>query len=406
MVVVLLLSAIVVALVAIFGVLFGILQNDRQRTANDRQGTAGAVIPNAGLLLPVRSQPAIHAQSRVLEPGVAATGPPLLTIVRIDEAIVERPNLAKVANNGWSGTVLELAGNLLSNPRFVDAVGARGGYYVVKAEPGVKWMVARGQQVAQATGKSGQAGARAVVVGGASMAIGAQFLGAVASAAAYKALFGQVVEAKFLSEVIHERQMSEVLGLVDRAAEIVKDLSRYELPERWPAVILSEAVRVGGLLLDQSAASDRLRTRMLETKGAKKVQVPEQVALEFAVSYSTHTAAAQLAAARTIHAAACGDVVTESEMLMTLERTLKRLSDHHDIMNQMVETEAWWTKLPFAPADRPRYKALVELHQPVVDTLTGSGTAWLIDGAIEGREVEARELTESEFEQLTAGSAD
>ena len=75
-------------------------------------------------------------------------------------------------------------------------------------------------------------------------------------------------------------------------------------------------------------------------------------------------------------------------------------------MNQMVETEAWWTKLPFAPADRPRYKALVELHQPVVDTLTGSGTAWLIDGAIEGREVEARELTESEFEQLTAGSAD
>jgi hypothetical protein len=161
-----------------------------------------------------------------------------------------------------AGPVSSFVSSLLANEQVVGVLGGKVGYWVVRAPSAIRWMTAHGQRVAQAVGEAGRAGGRAQIVGGTTLALTPAGAAALSAAIAHQVLVSEIRKVGALVSLVHQRQVSEVLGVADRGIALVNQLmSGFEGPADWPEALVYELVRLHGLVADQGAASDRLRDR-------------------------------------------------------------------------------------------------------------------------------------------------
>lgn len=316
-----------------------------------RVPSSGALVPNSTeVWRPERSLVALGPPA-VSDTMLATVEPAIVMsfMDRLDERLSAARELGELAS--VAGPVARGLTALASNERLVGTLAGKAGYWVVQAPRGTTWLTAAGRPVAQATGPSGQVGAKAVIVGGTAVALAPELAAVGAAALAEYVLTMRVERVGKIVSLVHQRQMSEALAAADEARELVdriRTLSRE--PTDWPDVLLQRLVGCHHDLARQSSASDRIRDLVLGAADATTMKQPRQpgsgdrgaAIAELAAGYQVHAMAAQAAAIRAEHAIAHGDTVTAHVVLDDLATHLVGLRRHHEVIDGISEQRRHW----------------------------------------------------------------
>lgn len=400
-------AAIVVVLLIVVGVQRRDLRAARSDDRTNQRGalidatSGGAVIPRPTMAPGAGGEAHVEPANGVGDDRVRLEVDFLGELIDAKE-VVDRLR-AKAPKS--AGPVATFLATLLSNEQVVGTLGARVGYWIVRAPALTTWMTANGSQVAQAVGSQG-AGARAVIVGGSAAALTPAGIAAITAALAHQALVRQIRAVGELVSLVHRRQVSEVLAFADRGEIAIRDLLAVSAddPRRWPPVLLHEVVRLHGLAGDQSAASIRFRELLLAGTADASARPPTdatsgEAVAELEAAYKIHLVSAQLAAARAVHARACGDDVTASAMYQQASRSLESFAEHHAVMAEIVAKPD-----PLRPWKREYGRSIARMHDhyaDVIEQLTGRGTVFLVPATAPG---EAIELTAEDVDEMGIGT--
>jgi hypothetical protein len=227
--------------------------------------------------------------------------------------------------------------SLAGNEKVVGTLAGKAGYWVVKSAPGTKWMTAHGRQVAQAVGPTGRAGTRAVVVGGAAVALGPELVALGSMIAAEQILTARIERGNRIASMIHQRQMSDALAYTDEARELTARVrASSDDPRLWPESLVRRVVDCHESLAHHGRITDRIRDQILQDVDDGE-RLPRQPGLgdrgeagaELSAGYEIHAAAAQLAAIRVEHAYAHGDQRAAEVFTEDLRQHIGSLQEHH-----------------------------------------------------------------------------
>ncbi|MBK8332674.1 MAG: hypothetical protein IPL07_09890 [Acidimicrobiaceae bacterium] len=280
--------------------------------------------PVQGALVPVSSLRPLPDLSQIsLEPIPHHLHVHAALVIQFNEHLSSELQLARTSGrlSAIKGPLANAMASLLNNPKVMDTALGKAGYYLVKASPGAKFMTANGVKVAQEAGKAGQAGARAIVIGGAALALGPELAAVALAATAEYIMTAKIEQVGKVAELIHHRQMAEALSTSDQVLQLVQRLREYDDPSEWPEVLIAPLVTAHHELSRQAFAAARLRELILsdDLDGALQPAGPaagnrSSAFYELAAGYELYAAAAQAAAARLVHAQAHGDEVTTAEL--------------------------------------------------------------------------------------------
>ena len=310
--------------------------------------------PAQGALVPVSSLRPLPDLSRVsLEHVPHHVHAQAALVIQFNEHLSSELQLARTSGrlSTIKGPAAQAMASLLNNPKVMDTVLGKAGYYLVKASPGAQWMTANGVKVAQEAGKAGQAGTRAVVIGGAAFALGPELAAVALAATAEYILTAKIEQVGKAAELIHHRQMAEALGTADQVLQLVQRLREYDDPSDWPEVLIAPLVTAHNELSRQAFAAARLRDLILsgDPEGTRQPAGPgagdrSGAFYELAAGYELYAVATQAAAARLVHAHAHGDDVTTAELEWQLHRHIEQLRDHHKAINDLTDRKSRWFK--------------------------------------------------------------
>lgn len=289
-----------------------------------------------------------------------------------------------------SGPIARAVQALAGSEGLVRVAMGKAGFAVVKMPPGTKWMVANGQQVAQALGKGGQAGARAPIVGLATASVVAPQLIVVGAAlTAEYLLVAKIEQGVRVASLIHQRQVSEALAAGDAARALVERTRNWSDDAReWPEVLVRELVDCHAELKRQGHASIRLRDLVLTEADAPAENEKSRPArpgsgdvvearTELIAGYEVHASAAQVAAARLEHALAHGDRQTAAVLSFDLVQHLGDLKDHHSTLMAVSEQRERVLKRKWGST----IKSITDGYAPLVEHLESGGQFLLTEGS-------------------------
>ena len=291
----------------------------------------------SGALLPVSLLRPLPDLSLVQLEQVSAVGERAALVIELRDDLGAELQTARSSGalNLVKGPAAAALASLLNNERIVDTMLGKAGYYVVTASPAAKWMSANGRNVAQEVGKHG-AGARAVVVGGATFALAPEVAAVALAATAEYILTAKIERMGKVVDLVHHRQLAEALSAADQVLQLIGRLREYDDPRDWPEVVMSPLVSAHLALGRQTFAADRLREVILgnDPEGTKQPSDPRtgdksSARDELAAGYELHAVAAQAAAARLVHAQAHGDDITAAELEWQLGEHISQLRKHH-----------------------------------------------------------------------------
>lgn len=348
--------AVLIALSLVAAVAFGLGRRSSHRvTAPNTElvavSSSGAVVPRStGVWRPEVALASLEpSRSHAHSPAVPEDAIIMTFLEGIDATLTvahkhgELPTVAGPVARGLT--------SLASNERLVGALAGKAGYWIVKAPRGVNWLTAAGRPVAQASSTGGQAGARAVIVGGTAVAFAPELAAVAAAAAAEYILTMKVERVGKIISLVHQRQVSEALAASDQARSLVNRIRAFSNePTEWPDALLYRLVDCYQNLAYQSSASDRIRDLVLGQADADPKKQPRlpgtgdrgSAIAELAAGYQVHAIAAQAAALRAEHSIAHGDIVTAQVVLDDLAAHLNGLARHHEIIDGISEQRRRW----------------------------------------------------------------
>lgn len=354
-----------------------VLRLFKKRTVED------SVLPAArrtqGAFVPVSSPrplPDLHSIS--LEPVDEGLQAQAALVIEFNEGLSSTFELLRSSGQfrAATGPLADALASLLNNPRVMDTVLGKAGYYLVKASPKARFMTKDGVRVAQEFGKAGQAGSRAVVVGGVGVALAPELAAVALAATAQYILTVNVEQIGKVAEVVHHRQMAEALGTADQVLHLVRRLQAYDDPRDWPEVLIAPLATAHLELSRQTFAAARLRDLILHDDSDGELQPAGPSAgsrssafYELAAGYELYAAAAQAAAARLVHAQAHGDEVSTSEHESQLHHHIAQLSEHHRAINELTDRksrrfkQSWGRSLSGLREAHAEVIALAEAHE-------------------------------------------
>jgi hypothetical protein len=330
-------------------------RSTRQVTASStelvRVPSSGAVVPRSAREW--RPEVALASLAPSSVHGVTPAGPDAAIVVSFLDRLDDR--LTAAHRHGElptiTGPVARALASLAGNERLVGALLGKAGYWVVQAPRGTKWLTAAGRPVAQASSTAGQAGTRAVIVGGTAVAFAPELAAVAAAAVAEYILTAKVERVGKMVSLVHHRQVSEALAAADQARSLVGRIRAFsDEPTDWPEVLLQRLVECHNTLAHQAAASDRIRDLVLgeaDGEARKQPRLPGSgdrgsAIAELAAGYQVHSIAAQAAALRTEHAIAHGDAVTARVVQDDLATHLDGLRRHHEIIDGISDQRRRW----------------------------------------------------------------
>lgn len=307
-----------------------------------------------GALVPVsRLRPLPNLSQINLEPMPHHLRAQAALVIQFNEHLSSELQLARTSGrfSTIKGPLASALASLLNNPKVVDTAFGKAGYYLVKASPGAKFMTAKGVKVAQEAGKAGQAGARAVVIGGTAVALGPELAAIALAATAEYILTAKIEQIGKVAELVHHRQMAEALSTADQVLHLVQRLRDYDDPSEWPEVLIAPLVTAHHELSRQAFAAARLRDLILsdDMDGALQPAGPaagnrSSAFYELAAGYELYAAATQAAAARLVHAQAHGDDITTAELEWQLHQHISQLREHHKAIDDLTNRKSRWFK--------------------------------------------------------------
>jgi len=287
------------------------------------------------------------------------------------------------------GPVASAVASLLNNPKIMDTVLGKAGLYLVKASPGAKWMTANGVKVAQEAGKAGQAGTRAVIIGGAAFALGPELIAVGLATYAEYVITVKIERVGKVAGLIHHRQVADVLSTADQVLYLIGRLREYDTPGDWPEVLVAPLVTAHIELSRQTFAAARLRELIMSGDPDGDRQPAEPAAgdrssayYELAAGYELLAVAAQGAAVRLVHALANGDEVTAAELELQLHHHIEQLREHHRAIDALTNRKSRWFKQGWGKA----LSGLRESHAEVIALVEAQEYEFVL--AIEGPKVE------------------
>jgi len=287
------------------------------------------------------------------------------------------------------GPVASAVASLLNNPKIMDTVLGKAGLYLVKASPGAKWMTANGVKVAQEAGKAGQAGTRAVIIGGAAFALGPELIAVGLATYAEYVMTVKIERVGKVAGLIHHRQVADVLSTADQVLYLIGRLREYDTPGDWPEVLVAPLVTAHIELSRQTFAAARLRELIMSGDPDGDRQPAEPAAgdrssayYELAAGYELLAVAAQGAAVRLVHALANGDEVTAAELELQLHHHIEQLREHHRAIDALTNRKSRWFKQGWGKA----LSGLRESHAEVIALVEAQEYEFVL--AIEGPKVE------------------
>jgi len=287
------------------------------------------------------------------------------------------------------GPVASAVASLLNNPKIKDTVLGKAGLYLVKASPGAKWMTANGVKVAQEAGKAGQAGTRAVIIGGAAFALGPELIAVGLATYAEYVITVKIERVGKVAGLIHHRQVADVLSTADQVLYLIGRLREYDTPGDWPEVLVAPLVTAHIELSRQTFAAARLRELIMSGDPDGDRQPAEPAAgdrssayYELAAGYELLAVAAQGAAVRLVHALANGDEVTAAELELQLHHHIEQLREHHRAIDALTNRKSRWFKQGWGKA----LSGLRESHAEVIALVEAQEYEFVL--AIEGPKVE------------------
>jgi hypothetical protein len=334
-------------------------------------------------------------------------------VIQFNEQLRSELQLARTSGrlSTITGPLAKAMASLLNNPKITDTAFGKAGYYIVKASPNAKFMTANGVKVAQEAGKSGQAGARAVIVGGAAVALGPELAAIALSAVAEYILTAKIEQIGKVAELVHHRQMAEALSTADQVLQLVQRLREYDEPSEWPEVLVAPLVTAHHELSRQAFAAARLRDLILsdDQDGTLQPAGPatgnrSSAFYELAAGYELFAAATQAAAARLVHAQAHGDDVTTAELEWQLHHHIAQLREHHKAIDDLTDRKSRW----FNQGWGRTLSGLREAHAEVIALVEAEEYQFVL--AIDGPKAELLALpatstklseTASELERVT-----
>lgn len=342
-------AASVVAAAAAMAALFRLRTLESPGFAANSTGSAVQ-----GALVPVSHPRPLPDLSRLsLEPIPSDLRAQAALVIQFNERLSSELRSARTSGqlSTIKGPLANALGSLLNNPKVTETAFGKAGYYLVKASPGAKFMTANGVKVAQEAGKAGQAGTRAVVIGGAAVALGPELAAVALAATAEYILTAKVEQVGKVAELVHHRQMAESLSTADQVLQLVQRLREYDDPSEWPEVLIAPLVTAHHELGRQTFAAARLRDLILsnDLDGALQPAGPaagsrSSAFYELAAGYELYAAAAQAAAARIVHAQAHGDDVTTRELEWQLHHHIAQLREHHKAIDDLTNRKSRWFK--------------------------------------------------------------
>ena len=293
-------------------------------------------------------------------------------------AVADLPTIA--------GPLAKAVQSLAGSERIMATLMQKGRYAVVTVPPGAKWMVAKGQKVAQVAGKGGQAGARARVVGFAAVGAAApELIGVGAALAAEYVLVAKIEQAGRVASLVHQRQVSEALAAGDAGRALVERTRNWsDDPRDWPEVLVGQLVDCHAELSLQARASNRMRDLVLaapdrdaEEDRARPAKPGSgdaaHAGAELTAGYEVHASAAQVAAARLEHALAHGDDATASVLFLDLAQHLEDLREHHRILTEVSGQRGRWFRGNWGTT----IESIAKGYSPLVERL-GSGGQFML----------------------------
>lgn len=291
------------------------------------------------------------------------------------------------------GPVASAVASLLGNPKVIDTVLGKAGLYLVKASPGAKWMTANGAKVAQETGKAGHAGTRAVIIGGAAFALGPELIAVGLATYAEYVMTTKIERVGKVTDLIHHRQVAEVLSTADQTLYLIGRLREYENPGDWPEVLIAPLVTAHIEVSRQTYAAARLRELIMsgDPEGERQPAAPavgdrSSAYYELAAGYELLAVAAQGAAVRLVHALAHGDEVTAAELELQLHHHLEQLREHHQTIDAIADRKSRRFKQGWGKT----LSGLRESHAGVIALVEAQEYEFVLE--IDGPKVEMRAL--------------
>lgn len=344
--------AVIAALIAVVAVLIAVRLVGSPLRRSGAAVTAEHQVPPAtkGALVPISSPRQLPDLAKIsLERLPERVNAQAALVIDYRDHLSSELQLART--NGTldtiKGPVASALASLLGNPQFMNTVLGKAGYYIVKASPGAKFLTAHGNKVAQEASKAGQAGARAVVVGGAAFAMTPVLASVALSAVAEYILITKIERVGKVADLVHHRQLAEALSTADQVLELIGRLRAYDDPRDWPEVLISPLVTAHHELTRQAFAAERLRVLILgndpdETKRPSDPGAGDKSSAfhELAAGYEIYAVAAQAAAARLVHAQAHDDDVTTAEMEWQLHRHIGQLREHHKAIDAVTNRKS------------------------------------------------------------------
>ena len=326
------------------------------------------------------------------EPGPDGSGFVLEIVTSLRGGEIDLPAAADLPT--IVGPLARAVQALAGSERIVGMLMQKGGVALVAVPPSAKWMVANGRKVAQFAGKGGQAGPRAVVVGGAGAGAAAallpELLAVGAALAAEYVMVAKVEQVGRMASLVHQRQVSEALAAGDAGRALVERTRNWSDDARdWPEVLVRQLVDCHAELAVQAQASNRMRDLVLasdddvDDEKARPAKPGSgdaaQAGAELTAGYEVHASAAQVAAARLEHALAHGDEATSSVLLLDLAQHLDDLREHHRILTEVSDQRGRWFKRNWGST----IESIVKGYSPLVERL-GSGGHFMLTLSDEG----------------------
>lgn len=371
--------AAMLAALALSLLLAGLLNGRRPHQALPFTGR-----PAQGALMPVSiAQPSVDLGSTALETLPCDAVPEIVMRIERAEGLRDELHAARARSDltAVRGPAATALASLLGNPRVVDTFLGKAGLYLVSASPNASWMIANGLKVAQEAGKGGQAGVRAVVIGGAAFALGPQLAAVALSATAEHLLMAHVERVGRAVALVHHRQLAEALGCADRTRDLLERLRDYGDPADWPEILVAPLISAHLDLAGKAATAERLRESIVagSADGTRRPARPgignSPGALhELAAAYEILAVALQAAAARLLHALSHGDLVSAAVLESDVRQHIRQLSEHHQAIQNAARQKPRWFRTTWGS----RLAALCESHAAFMSYLDAQQHRYLL----------------------------
>lgn len=383
-------TVVVLALLIAIGSVAALVRGKSPRQGVETQLVAP--LRTQGALMPVSTpRPLPDLRSITLAPIDNRPHAQAALVIQSADQLSAGLQLARTNGNlsATKGPIASAIASLLSNPKVMDTVQGKAGLYLVKASPGAKWMTANGVKVAQEAGKAGQAGTRAVIIGGAAFALSPELIAVGLATYAEYVMTTTIERVGKVTDLIHHRQVADVLSTADQMLYLIGRLREYESPGEWPEVLIAPLVIAQIEVSRQTFAAARLRELIVNGDPEGDIQPAAPAAgdqssayYELAAGYELLAVAAQGAAVRLVHALAHGDEVTACELEIQLHHHIEQLREHHRAIEALTNRKSRLFKQGWGKA----LSGLRESHAEVIALVEAQEYEFFL--TIEGQKVE------------------